>query len=241
MTNDEKRNPKTKGRNINGKIGLKIPVDVIKNKRAKYMCIGKPVSSYKMINDSDYSIVAQYQAEYRGFVQYYLMAFNVHRLWQLHYVMKYSLAKTLAKKHKTGAIHMIKKYETTMNTPNGALKVLEVRHERENKKPLIARFGGIELRWNKQATLNDHPPKVFNTRTEILQRLLRDKCELCGSRENCEVHHIRKLADLRKRGQKEKSLWIQRMSRRQRKTLVVCRKCHVNIHGGKLTTQTVAE
>ena len=241
LHNDEKRNPKTKGRNINGNIGLKIPVDVIKKKRSKYMRVGKPGSRYKMINDSDYSIVAQYQAEYRELVQYYLMAFNVHRLWQLHYVMKYSLAKTLGKKHKTGAIKMIQKYKTTLATPHGTLKVLEVKHERENKKPLIARFGGIELRWNKKAILNDQPPKVFNTRTEILQRLLREKCELCGSTKNCEVHHIRKLADLKKQGQKEKPLWVQRMARRQRKTLVVCRICHQNIHDGKPTSKAIAE
>jgi hypothetical protein len=30
-------------------------------------------------NDSTYSIIAQYQTEYRGVVQYYRLAYNLHR------------------------------------------------------------------------------------------------------------------------------------------------------------------
>ncbi|HEY6409123.1 MAG TPA: hypothetical protein VIY29_16810, partial [Ktedonobacteraceae bacterium] len=36
-----------------------------------------------------------------------------------------------------------------------------------------------------------------------LQRVFADTCELCGSSERVEVHHIRKLADLEKPGRKE--------------------------------------
>ena len=42
------------------------------------------------LHDDDFSIITQYQAEYRGLVQYYLLAFNVHRLWRLHHVMRTS-------------------------------------------------------------------------------------------------------------------------------------------------------
>jgi hypothetical protein len=71
---------------------------------------------------------------------------------------------------------------------------------------------------------------VYSGRSELLQRLLADECELCGSAEKCEVHHIRKLADLSKEGRKEKPLWVKRMAARQRKTLVVCQECHQGIH-----------
>lgn len=242
LHDDTKQETKRHRRNINGVIGLRIPVNTLKDRLKKYMRGGKPCHLNGIIHDSDYSIVAQYQAEYRGFIQYYLMAYNAHRLWQLHYVMKYSLARTLARKHQTSATKMIRKYQTTIQTPHGTLKVLEVKYERgKDKKPLIARFGGIELRWNKQAILNDQPQKVHNNRTELLQRLLREKCELCDSMNKCEVHHIRKLADLKKEGQKEKPLWIVRMASRQRKTLVVCRECHKNIHSGKSLSHFLTE
>ncbi len=82
-------------------LGLKVPVDVIKAKCARYMQHGKPTHLAARLNDTDYSIVRQYQAEYRGFVQYYLLAYNVHRLWRLHGTMELSLAHTLANKHKS--------------------------------------------------------------------------------------------------------------------------------------------
>lgn len=45
--------------------------------------------------------------------------------------------------------------------------------------------------------------------------------------------HIRKLADLKVKGRKEKPFWIQRMAAIRRKTLVVCYNCHSAIHSGK--------
>jgi hypothetical protein len=205
-----------KQRSINGASGLKVPVDVIRKKCLKYMRHGKPIQRAERLNDTDFSIIAQYQAEYRGVVQYYLKAFNVHRLRQLYQVMKLSLAKTLADKNRTSVAKVIRKYQTTVPTPHGRLKVLQaIRQRDEKKKPLVARFGGIELRRQKDAVINDRPPEVYNSlRSEIVQRLLADQCELCGSEDNCEVHHVRKLADLDQPGQKEKR--VPSVSRRSR-------------------------
>ncbi len=81
------------------------------------------------------------------------------------------------------------------------------------------------------AVINDRPPEVFNSlRSEIAQRLLADQCELCEAEENCEVHHIRKLVDLNRPGEKEKPLWVKRMAARRRKTLVIRQKRHEEIH-----------
>lgn len=65
---------------INGVPGLKVPVGVIKAKCSQYMQRGKPTQLAARLQDTDFSIISQYQAEYRGLVQYYLLAFNVHRL-----------------------------------------------------------------------------------------------------------------------------------------------------------------
>jgi group II intron reverse transcriptase/maturase len=229
---DDKHCRRVNQRCINGVPGLKVPVDVIRAKCSKYMRRGKPIQRAERLSDSDFTIVAQYQAEYRGVVQYYLRAFNVHRLWKLHRVMKLSLARTLADKHRSSVRKMIRKYQTVVPSPHGTLKALEVIQPRgADKKPLVARFGGIELRRQKHAVMNDRPPQVFNSlRSELIQRLLAEECELCGSELNCEVHHIRKLADLNQPGRKEKPQWVKRMAMRRRKTLIVCQKCHEEIH-----------
>jgi group II intron reverse transcriptase/maturase len=216
---------------INGAPGLKVPVDVLRKKCSQYTRRGKPIHLAARLHDTDFSIITQYQAEYRGFVQYYLLAFNVHRLWQLHHVMRLSLIKTLADKFRTSTSQIRRKYRTTVETLHGTLKVLEVVVERGgNKKPLIARFGGIELRWQKYTILDDQPKEVFSVRSEVVQRLLAQKCELCGAEGNCQVHHVRKLADLNQPGRSEKPLWVKRMAARHRKTLVVCQLCHEVIH-----------
>ena len=83
------------------------------------------------------------------------------------------------------------------------------------------------LRRHKHAILHDSLPLRFDgSRNELIKRLLADACELCGAQGHCEVHHIRKLADLKVKGRTEKPPWVRRMAARQRKTLVVCRDCH---------------
>ena len=65
-------------RSINGCIGLRVPMDVVRAKCQPYERYDKPVHRPERRHNSDFSIVAQYQAEYRGVVQYYQLAYNVH-------------------------------------------------------------------------------------------------------------------------------------------------------------------
>jgi hypothetical protein len=153
--------------------------------------------------------------------------------------MERSLTKTLANKHKSTSMQMRNKYRSTIETPYGPMKCLKVTIEREKgKKPLVTYFGGIPLRRQKEVTLHDQTPRMFDgTRSELVKRLLADTCEMCGSKENIEVHHIRKLADLDIEGRPEKPAWVKRMAARRRKTLVVCHDCHDAIHAGRPTRQ----
>lgn len=222
-------------RSINGRVLLRLPAEVVTKKRAAYEHDGTPRLRPERLLDSDFDIVDQYQAEYRGLVQYYLLAHNVTWCHRLHWTMQRSLLKTLASKHKVSMQAMRRKYSATTDTPYGTLRCLRVVLDRGGtKKPLVAQFGGIPLRRQRTTVLVDHPPPIIrNGRTELIKRLFAHTCELCGSTEDCEVHHIRKLADLKMKGRSEKPVWIQRMAARRRKTLVVCRSCHVTIHAGR--------
>jgi group II intron reverse transcriptase/maturase len=228
-------------RALNGAIGLYVPAEVVEAKSARYLRKGKTIHRPDLLQESNFTIVATYQQEYRGIVQYYLPAINVAWLSKLHWVMQGSLLKTLAAKHQSSMKKMQKKYSTTTTDARTGktLKCLEVRVQRTDKNPLIARWGGISLARKPHSVIDDQPYKVWGGRTELLKRLMADKCELCGSTENVEVHHIRKLADLNRPGRKEKPQWAQIMSARQRKTLVVCRSCHEAIHKGLPTRQQV--
>ncbi len=225
---------------VNETVGLRAPADVIEDACAKYTRNGKPIHRAELRNASDYSIVRLYQAEYRGLVQYYLLAANVTNLHRLHYVMAASLLKTLAGKHKTKVTAIVSKYKATVETPYGRLKCLRVTVNRgEDRPPLIAQFGGIPLRRQPRAQIIDKPMTINTQRTDLLKRMLADVCELCGDKGDCQVHHIRKLADLHVPGRRDKPAWVKRMIAMRRKTLVVCRACHVAIHTGKPTRQPV--
>ena len=79
LQEDIKHDPNGR-RCINGNIGLRVPTKVIEEKCKKYMKNGKPIHLHQCTIDDAYSIVSQYQAEYRGIVQYYRMAYNLHIL-----------------------------------------------------------------------------------------------------------------------------------------------------------------
>jgi len=230
--NDTKR---TKGRrSVNAQIGLRVPKEVAEVKCQDYVEGKKPIHRPELLKDSVYSIISTYQAEYRGVVEYYRMAYNLSQsLGQLNRDMERSLVKTLAAKLQITVPQVYKKYRATIVTNEKSYKGLRVTVEREGKKPLIAEWGGIPLVWTINAILDDQPKRIWSTRSELEERLLADTCEYCGTREKCEVHHVRALKDLHVKGRKPKPPWMVLMAARQRKTIVVCKICHEDIHAGR--------
>ena len=221
---------------INGSVGLRVPIRVIKAHCAKYMRGGKSVHLPQRLNDEAYGIVALYQVEYTGLVQYYRLAYNLHMLSRLKHVAEVSLVKTLANKFRCSCRKIYRRFRKVVQTDDGTYKVLEVERKRgPKKKPLVAQFGGISLRRNEWATIDEKPKRIWSGHSELVQRLLAQECELCGSMDNIEVHHIRKLADL-----KGNSRWEKVMAARRRKTLVVCQNCHKQVHHGRYDGPAIA-
>ena len=222
-----------------GAIRLRVPADVIRAKCTRYMSRGKPERRSELTNEKDHAIISRYGAEYRGIVQYYLLAGNVCRLNRLQWAMRTSLLKTLAAKHDSSVSKMASKYAATIETPHGPRKCLQVSTERgEGKKPLVATFGGIPLKRQTDAVLRDREPvPAYSRRKELIHRLLAGRCELCGQTAKVRVHQIRKLVDLAKPGQPQPE-WAQIMARRRRKTLVVCDPCYATIHPRRPTAST---
>jgi hypothetical protein len=218
-------------RSVNGTVVLHVPAAVVKAKAAPYLSRGKPACQNPMVNEPDYNIVARFGAEYRGIVQYYLLAGDVFRLHRLRWVMETSMLKTLARKHRSSVSKMAARYKAKVQTPHGLRTRFEATVEREGRKPLVAWFGGIPLRRQKSAVLTDrqHTGPVYPNR-QLVTRLLKGRCELCGQTDNIAVHHVRALADLTRPGQPQPD-WAQAMAKSRRKSLVVCGDCHGRIHG----------
>jgi group II intron reverse transcriptase/maturase len=222
-------------RTVNGVIGLRVPRSVIKAKCAPYLKLGKPERRTELLNRDDLTIISTYGSEFRGLVQYYLLAGDVSRLVRLRWVAETSMLKTLAAKHQSSVSKMARKYKATVETPHGRRTCFTATVERAGRKPLVARFGGIPLKRQKKAVLDDRQPVPVTTRRkELISRLQASRCELCERRAPVEVHHVRALADLAKPGRPQPA-WAQLMATRRRKSLVVCGACHGLIHAGQPT------
>lgn len=229
-----------KQRCANGRVKLGVPTDVITAKCAPYLQRGKPERRTTLTNLDDHAIVQIYGAEYRGIVQYYLLATDVYRLDRLCWAAETSMLKTLAAKHDSSVTKMAARYQAKITTPHGVRACFEARVERDGKKPLVARFGGIPLTRRKSAVLTDRAPaQITYPRKELVRRLCTGRCELCQRADTVHVHQVRKLADLNHPGP-TKPAWIKRMTEMRRKTLVVCQPCHDLIHNGTPTAQLTA-
>jgi group II intron reverse transcriptase/maturase len=226
-------------RSVNGNIGLRVAKEVVKQKCQSYEKHSRKVlQRTELINDTDFTIINLYRSEFRGLVEYYRLAYNLSSsLTKLDGVMETSLTKTLAAKFKLSVPKIYKKYQAICEIDGKPYKVLEVTIDRPGKKPLVARWGDISLKWDIKATVNDEK-RAFSwpPRTELIKRLLADKCENCGATgqtAKIQVHHIRALKDLEKYPGREKPGWVKVMAARKRKTLVLCESCHQDVTYGR--------
>jgi group II intron reverse transcriptase/maturase len=219
-------------RGVNGTIGLRVPREVIKAACAPYLKLGKPEHRPQLTSLDDHEIISIYGAQYRGLIQYYLLAGDVFRLSRVRWVMETSMLKTLAAKHRSTVTKMAAKHKATIETPHGRRVCFQATIARQGRKPLVTRFGGLPLIRQKKAVLTDRlPASVIGRRKgkELISRLRAGRCESCEKPGAVQVHQVRKLSDLLKPGRPQPA-WAQLMVKMRRKTLVVCLACHQTIH-----------
>ncbi|MDQ6532166.1 reverse transcriptase domain-containing protein, partial [Flavobacterium sp. LHD-85] len=218
------------------KIVLYVTAEVMKKKLLSYNAVKlvtqkgtevwEPRSRYYMKDLDDLEIISQVNSEIRGFYNYYAIANNSSYVQSFSYIMEYSMYKTYALKYQTSVSK-----EKTKKCING---VFSIPYKNRKGDIIYRRFyneGFKRQKIARGAYVDNLPMTVTITggRNSLIARLQNEKCELCGANEKLEMHHIRKLKDL-----KGKEDWMKRMIARKRKTLAVCSKCHDKIHAGKL-------
>ncbi|WP_433204999.1 hypothetical protein ACQP1G_17160 [Nocardia sp. CA-107356] len=131
-----------------------------------------------------------------------------------------------------------RRYRAVLVTERGPRRGLRAAPDRDDERPPVeAHWGRISLaRDIAPRPLDDDPIRIWNSRrSELVQRLLAEACERCDSTHKVEVHYVRALKDLNPKGRKPQPDWVEQMAARRRKTLVVCRTCHEDIHAGRPT------
>ena len=169
-------------RRSTGTIALRVPTDVIKAKCAPYLQRGKPATQ----NAADQRATttpssATYGAEYRGIVQYYLLAGDVFRLNRLRWVMETSMLKTLAAKHRSTVSKMAAKHKAKIETPHGPRTCFEATHRARRQATT-----GRTVRRDPAQTAEDRRSSPTASRPADLpaqgadHATPRGQCELCG-------------------------------------------------------------
>lgn len=218
-------------RSVSERIQLIIPKDKIQA-FAKQHGYGdfynhKPECRHGITCGSDAEIVSTYNAELRGFCNYYALGYAANKvLGSFVSLARTSCAMTIAKKHKSTTskvIHDMKRSNGEwVVVQKGDKKNFEFRLYRMKTdfKPKQFKYQGVDVTPNTA--------KFCFSRNELVKKLDAETCEWCGSTENVEVHYIRALKDVEKSGE----AWKVMMAARHRKALVLCRKCHVALHHG---------
>lgn len=235
--NDRKRSKATGAlkRAYNGKVVLTMPMTTVRKRLLGYQAMKlvkrnrtekwKPTGRGKLLNNDDLEILNNYNAEVRGFANYYSIANNASSLHNFRYIMEYSMYKTFGRKYRCSIGKVRAKYrykkDFAVTYYNGkGVKKKNIFAKNSFKRKLLAKSQGVE-------TLPD--TAYITARTSLMDRLKARCCEICKSENDLQMHHVRKLRELK--GRKK---WEIMMIARKRKTMAVCNSCHRKIHNGKL-------
>lgn len=187
----------------------------------------------QLVRFSELEILMTFNAEIRGFLGYYSMADNLTDVaGKVLRITTGSFIRTLARKRQS----TFRKVSKNMKRgPEHYVYTLKVEGKPTKEYELVA-----STRQLVKGNINyGHPDLIpvtwqYKSRTELGQRLLAHECEWCGTQQGqIEVHHVRKLKDV-----KGKAVWERQMIERRRKTMVLCVTCHDELHAGKLSEKT---
>jgi hypothetical protein len=229
-----------KKRNANGVIRLRMPREAVVKVR-KMVCGrgGKPGHRRELVDDQEYTIVQKYQSILRGIYNYYRLALNVgrnNRMPTIKWLLETSLLKTLSVKRRSS----VAKVRRALRVYDHGKPMLRAVVEREGKRPLVAKFGGIPFvrdlydPWMLDLRIGWDWDYFYSCqRSETVDRMLAGKCELCGAEGETVMHHIRGLRDIDRPGRRPKTDAERVMAARRRKSLPVCTRCHWKIHTGR--------
>lgn len=240
------KNGQTK-RAINGGLKLLVPTDTINMKLKRFMKNGIPIHVPERINDPILNTLTTYNAEIRGLYNYYRLATDVSKkLDRFKYYHYISLLKTIARKEQISIKQVLSKYGVSVKRRlgTGTRKIFGITYETVEGTKTRTYFNDplckIDIPYSGRER-NGVVGVIYLPRYQILDRYNAKKCELCGYGSNkqsdFEIHHIRKLKDIKQKYSKRGQIipeWVLKMVSINRKTLVVCKKCHRKIHQGKI-------
>ena len=188
-----------------------------------------------------------------GLCNYYKLSDNLRSsIGRINYILRYSTAKLFAAKYKLHTMAKVfgkagKDLGKPLKGPSIGANDTKLKHD--------AKVAGGDLVWDFVGLLytkyhkipkpdlkplakgwkpgiGDSAEAMAYPLTRYVERTIRGRtalkgvCASCGTTSNVEMHHVRKLADL-----KDRSYVAQAMIASNRKQIPLCRPCHLAAHG----------
>nr|WP_274532076.1 group II intron reverse transcriptase/maturase [Ktedonobacter racemifer] len=199
--------------------------ELIKKLHAKGFCtaLGQPTTKLGWIHLDADQIIALYNGINRGVQNYYRFADNFSHLIRIQYILKFSLAHTLAAKYKCSVRQVFKRFG---KTPTVTIKAKDGKRDRQ-----VAFYNNSD--WKKQRNgfqINQATVDQLRWSMKLRSRSkLGMPCCICSSSEQVEMHHVR---HIRKTGAKKPAGINAILQLMNRKQIPVCSECHQKIHRG---------
>ncbi len=201
---------------------LKAPIEkVVKRLAQKGFCDsqGNPTARKGYIFLDEDQIINLYSSVNRGLLQYYRPADNWSRMNRIQYILKYSLAKTLARKRGTSITGVLKQGR------------ISLRVKRKDQERVISFYENADWKTNRDAFSRSEEVDLVQMAARLRTKSkLGYACCICGGSDTIEMHHVRHIRKMS--GQKTRG-FLRIMAILNRKQLPVCRACHQKIHTGK--------
>jgi len=209
---------------------------------------GDPRPKFTYLYDSQSNTNTKINRIFRGIMEYYKLGENRRQMGcELFFIFSHSLAKLYAAKYRWHRIATIFKMagrdlggeikikrSILGNINSGRIDPIIYSHYKD-----IAIAVKAPLDPNFQATWEEiykgRNDKAISTIEDILRKNTisgpisthGDRCSKCGANEDLNVHHIKGLKDIQNKPQLS-----QIKSKSARKTIILCRDCHIKAQGG---------
>jgi group II intron reverse transcriptase/maturase len=177
------------------KIKLRIPVPKLVTKLfSKGFCDEKgfPLAYKKWSVYDDHIILRLFNTVRSGLLNYYCLADNSNSFFRLDYILRFSLAKTLAHRHRSSIRKIVKKHG----------KIIEISYTNSKGNSVKSSMPTFK---NYKPTLKSNPK--IDSFTVQIGRLTRSKlgshcCIICAN-EQVEMHHIKQIRKRKNNKEKE--------------------------------------
>ncbi len=226
-------------RKSTGKPKIIVPKDLLKERLIKNGFAnenGFPRSCNKFIFLPDDEIINRFNQVLRGIMNFYNHAENRTDLGEAIYILEYSLAHTLAAKHRSSVKKIFTKYGNPFKCK---IKDRVVKFDKPQKltaEYLNEKYYRVKNVFASVPFEASDPFTSMKYDLRISNSILDSPCLICDSKDNIEMHHLKHLKDT-----KDKGTLIKIMSKIRRKVIPLCSVCHDKVHAGKYDGMSLKE